>query len=236
MTKIIIENFFSSNMKEKETWLSFIELEFLFSWNTWNIPRRNLATNLQNSRNNSLLFCFSSLTLLPHLSIFTNRGCTNSRPFSPLVESTRRASRMLRQLYLPFVAAFRCQENGDEKGWGEIKSRRRTYSTRSERCIQQFLSARSFHEIPLPPPPLPISLLDLICARPGRNQLYCPRQWNAQPLVADFFPSLSRGSISLTSIQYHIFLRGGRDNFCNTVTHLDKTISFFNRASEKNSL
>lgn len=60
MRKIIIENFFSSNMKEKETWLSFIELEFLFSWNTWNIPRRNLATNLQNSRNNSLLFCFSS--------------------------------------------------------------------------------------------------------------------------------------------------------------------------------
>lgn len=228
MTKITIENLFSS-MKEKETWLSFIELKFLFSWN---IPRRNLATNLQNSRNNSLLFCFSS----PIYQFLRIEGAPTHVPFSPLVESTRRASRMLRQLYLPFVAAFRCQENGDEKGWGEIKSRRRTYSTRSERCIQQFLSARSFHEIPLPPPPLPISLLDLICARPGRNQLYCPRQWNAQPLVADFFPSLSRGSISLTSIQYHIFLRGGRDNFCNTVTHLDKTISFFNRSSEKNSL
>lgn len=97
-----------------------------------------------------ILFLVSDPSPPPSIYQFYESSCTNSRPFPPRRIHPSRASCVLRQLYLPFVAPFRCQENGMIKD-GEIKSRRRTYSTRSKQCIQQFLSARSFHQIPPPP-------------------------------------------------------------------------------------
>lgn len=133
------------------------ELEFLFSC-TWNIGR-NLTTNLQTWRSRiretilTISYFVSHLDSLLHLSIFTNRVAHQLTSLSSLIESTHPEHLACCDSFIFHSSlAFRCQENGMKKD-GEIKSRRRTYSTRSKQCIQQFLSARSFHQIPLPSSP-----------------------------------------------------------------------------------
>lgn len=152
-----------------------------------------------------ILFLISDPSPPPSIYQFYESSCTNSRPFPPRRIHPSRASCMLRQLYLPFVAPFRCQENGMIKD-GEIKSRRRTYSTRSKQCIQQFLSARSFHEIPLSSP-----YLSSIWFVPGLVETSFTVQdskMHSPSWPISFLPS--RGSLSLSNFHSMPYFFEGR--------------------------